>query len=116
MMRSPENDNHSPADTSARRRGALRDLACLVRRRFGTIAASPGLNGIGRGIAASTLARLTANSEATYDAARKVFEAGWQRYLPTRTPADFHEWRHHVAWTAEKYARWDRGEREPPPM
>ena len=46
--------------------------------------------------------------------AREAFERAWVQYLPTRTPADFDDWRHHAAWTAEKYARWDRGERGAP--
>ena len=44
-----------------------------------------------------------------------AFEAAWTAYLPTRTPADFDNWRHHAAWTAEKYARFDRGDRNAPP-
>jgi hypothetical protein len=29
-------------------------------------------------------------------------------------PSDFQEWRDQEAWTAEKYRRFDRGERMPP--
>ena len=54
-------------------------------------------------------------SASTYAAARTAFEAAWTAYLPTRTPADFDNWRHHAAWTAEKYARFDRGDRSAPP-
>jgi hypothetical protein len=37
-----------------------------------------------------------------------------REYLPLRSEADFEEWRHQEAWTAEKYRRFDRGERMPP--
>jgi hypothetical protein len=49
---------------------------------------------------------------ATFDEARIAFEAAWRDYLPSRTEADFEEWREDAAWHAAKYARWDRnGER-----
>lgn len=51
----------------------------------------------------------------TYEAAREAFQRAWAEYLPRRSPADFDAWRHHTAWTAEKYARWARGERTAPP-
>ena len=35
-------------------------------------------------------------------------------FLSKRTEADFQEWRDQQAWTAEKYRRFDRGERMPP--
>ena len=41
---------------------------------------------------------------------RVAFEAAWRVYLPRRSEADFQAWRDHQAWTAEKYARFDRGE------
>ena len=50
----------------------------------------------------------------TFDQARAPFEAAWINYLPRRTEADFQAWRDHQAWTAEKYRRFDRGERMPP--
>ena len=52
---------------------------------------------------------------ATYEDARVAFLAAWAEYLPKRTLEDFDNWRHEAAWTAEKYARWDRGERTAPP-
>ena len=50
----------------------------------------------------------------TFDQARAAFATAWQRYLPRCTEADFQAWRDHQAWTAEKYRRFDRGERMPP--
>jgi hypothetical protein len=50
----------------------------------------------------------------TFDEARAGFEAAWQILLPRRSPADFRDARHREAWTAEKYARFDRGNRTPP--
>jgi hypothetical protein len=51
---------------------------------------------------------------ASFQAARAAFESAWRDYLPKRSEADFNEWRDHQAWTAEKYRRFDRGERMPP--
>ncbi|WP_154073446.1 hypothetical protein [Bradyrhizobium erythrophlei] len=50
---------------------------------------------------------------ATFDQARADFEAAWRLFLANRTEADFQAWRDHKAWTAEKYRRFDRGERMP---
>ena len=50
----------------------------------------------------------------SFEVAREAFEAAWRDYLPLRTPEDFAEVRHRNAWTAEKYARLDRGEPAPP--
>jgi hypothetical protein len=44
---------------------------------------------------------------ADFDQARAGFEAAWQRLLPTRTEADFQEWRAQRDWTAWKYAMHD---------
>jgi hypothetical protein len=41
------------------------------------------------------------------------FEAAWRVFLSKRTDADFQEWRDQRDWTAEKYRRFDRGERMP---
>jgi hypothetical protein len=49
----------------------------------------------------------------SFAAARTAFEAAWRDYLPKRTDADFQAWRDQQAWTAEKYRRFDRGERMP---
>jgi len=49
----------------------------------------------------------------TFDQARADFEKAWHDYLPRRTEADFQAWRDHQAWTKEKYACFDRGERMP---
>jgi hypothetical protein len=49
----------------------------------------------------------------TFEAARADFEAAWRTILPTCTGADFQAWRDQEAWTAEKYRRFDRGERMP---
>ena len=50
----------------------------------------------------------------TFDQARAEFEAARRVYLPKRSEADFQAWRDQQAWTAEKYRRFDRGERMPP--
>jgi hypothetical protein len=50
---------------------------------------------------------------ATFVAARAAFEAAWRDYLPQRSDADFQAWRDQQAWTAEKYRRFDSGERMP---
>jgi hypothetical protein len=50
----------------------------------------------------------------TFGEARAAFEEAWRDYLPRRSEADFQAWRDHQAWTAAKYARFDRGERMPP--
>jgi len=46
-----------------------------------------------------------------FEACHTEFEAAWQRLLPTLTETSFQEWRDHRAWTARKYAMWERGER-----
>jgi hypothetical protein len=50
---------------------------------------------------------------ATFDQARADFEQAWQVFLSKRTDADFQKWRDQRDWTAEKYRRFDRGERMP---
>jgi hypothetical protein len=50
---------------------------------------------------------------ATFDQARADFEAAWRVFLSSRTEADFQEWRRQRDWTAERYRRFDRGERMP---
>jgi hypothetical protein len=49
----------------------------------------------------------------TFGEARSDFEAAWRVFLSNRTEADFQERRDQEAWTAEKYRRFDRGERMP---
>jgi hypothetical protein len=45
------------------------------------------------------------NGTATnFRAARSAFEAAWRDFLPSRTEADFQEWRRQAAWTAENTA------------
>ena len=56
----------------------------------------------------------TGDTAASFDQARADFEAAWRIFLANRTQADFEEWREQRAWTAEKYRRFDRGERMPP--
>jgi hypothetical protein len=48
-----------------------------------------------------------------FDQARADFEAAWRVFLARRTEADFQVWRDQRDWTAEKYRRFDRGERMP---
>ena len=51
---------------------------------------------------------------ASFAEARADFERAWKIFLSKRTEADFQEWRDQRDWTAEKYRRFDRGERMPP--
>jgi hypothetical protein len=55
----------------------------------------------------------TTGTAASFDHARTAFEAAWRVFLANRTEADFQAWRDQQAWTAEKYRRFDRGERMP---
>ena len=55
----------------------------------------------------------TSGTAETFDQARAEFEAAWKVFLANRTEADFRAWRDQEAWTAEKYRRFDRGERMP---
>jgi hypothetical protein len=56
----------------------------------------------------------TSDTAATFDQARADFERAGVAFLPNRSDADFQAWRDQQAWTAEKYRRFDRGERMPP--
>ena len=56
----------------------------------------------------------TGGTAETFDKARAAFERAWAVFLSKRTEADFRAWREHQAWTAEKYRRFDQGERMPP--
>jgi hypothetical protein len=55
----------------------------------------------------------TSGTAETFDQARANFEQAWRVFLSKCTEADFEEWRDQEAWTAEKYRRFDRGERMP---
>jgi hypothetical protein len=57
---------------------------------------------------------LTNGTAATFDHARADFECAWALFISKRTEVDFQTWRKQQAWTAEKYRRFDRGERMPP--
>jgi hypothetical protein len=50
---------------------------------------------------------------ATFDQARADFEAAWRAFLSKHTEADFQACQDQRDWTAEKYRRFDRGERVP---
>ena len=50
---------------------------------------------------------------ASFAEARANFESAWKIFLSKRTEADFQAWRDQRDWTAEKYRRFDRGERMP---
>jgi hypothetical protein len=52
----------------------------------------------------------TNGSAVDFSHARAEFEDAWKRLLPTRTEANFQEWRDAKDWTARKYAMWERGE------
>src|SRR6266478_6728952 len=53
----------------------------------------------------------TSGAAANFEQARADFEAAWQVFLSKRTMANFRVWRDQQDWTAEKYRRFDRGER-----
>jgi hypothetical protein len=55
----------------------------------------------------------TNGTAASFEEARVDFECAWRIFLAKRTEADFQAWRDQQAWTAEKYRRFDRGERMP---
>jgi hypothetical protein len=55
----------------------------------------------------------TDGTAATFKRARADFEKAWREFLSNRTEADFQVWRDQRDWTAEKYRRFDRGERMP---
>jgi hypothetical protein len=55
----------------------------------------------------------TGGTAETFETARGAFGLAWAVFLSKRTEADFQAWRHEQAWTAEKYRRFDRGERMP---
>jgi hypothetical protein len=56
----------------------------------------------------------TSGTAKTFDQARADFEAAWKVFFSNRTDADLQACRDQEAWTAEKYRRFDRGERMPP--
>ena len=68
----------------------------------------------GNGYPGSHPRECTSDTSETFEQARTDFEAAWAVFLSKRTPADFQAWREQQAWTAEKYRRFERGERMPP--
>jgi hypothetical protein len=50
---------------------------------------------------------------ASFAEAGADFESAWRVFLSKRAEADFKAWRDQRDWTAEKYRRFDRGERMP---
>jgi hypothetical protein len=55
----------------------------------------------------------TSGMAATFGKARADFGPAWKVFLSKRTEADFQAWWYQRDWTAEKYRRFDRGERPP---
>jgi hypothetical protein len=55
----------------------------------------------------------SSGTAATFDVARADFGRASEAFLSKRTEADFQAWRHQRDWTAEKYQRFDGGERMP---
>jgi hypothetical protein len=55
----------------------------------------------------------TSGTAETFDQARADFEAAWRVFLANHSEADFQAWCDQKAWTAQKYRRFDRGERMP---
>jgi hypothetical protein len=56
----------------------------------------------------------TTGTAETFDRARAEFKAACRVFFANRAEADFQVWRDREAWTAEKYRRFDRGERMTP--
>ena len=54
-----------------------------------------------------------AGTSPTFEQARADFENAWQVFSAKRTEADYQAWRDQRDWTAEKYRRFDQGERMP---
>jgi hypothetical protein len=52
-------------------------------------------------------------TSATLEDARARFEGAWHLILPTLSDENFQAWRDQRDYTAEKYRRFDRGERMP---
>jgi hypothetical protein len=50
----------------------------------------------------------------TLKQARADFAKAWRVFSAKRTEADYQAWRDQRDWTAEKYRRFDRGQRMPP--
>ena len=109
-MRSPDGQGNSPRLTR-RRNPEARGETWSIRYdgvRVGTIAALAGLNGSTQWVwscgfhTGLPAGRIRNGATPAMPDARKGFEAAWVEYLPTRKPADFDDWRHHAAWTAEK--------------
>jgi len=67
----------------------------------------------GDGIAGSIPAVIPVNVQAALQPPSTKPAPAWRVFLSKRTEADFQEWRDREAWTAEKYRRFDRGERMP---
>jgi hypothetical protein len=91
--------------------------------RVGTIALRTGMppgKVLGAGHAASIPAAIPANAR-TAPRPRSPRPAPTSRqrggyFCQNRTEADFQAWRDQRDWTAEKYRRFDRGERMPPDL
>src|ERR1700692_4908679 len=61
----------------------------------------------------SILARTRASNVAAPRRPLTRFEVEWRRFSVRRTPADYQAWRDHRDWTAQKYAMWERCEKQP---
>jgi hypothetical protein len=55
----------------------------------------------------------TSGTAISFDQARADFEKAWQVFSARRTEPDYQAWHDQRDWTAEKYRRFDRGERMP---
>ena len=64
--------------------------------------------------AAGFIPAVTPGNAPAVDHAKAHLEAAWRVFLMKRTDADFQERRDQRDWTAEKYRRFDRGDRMPP--
>jgi len=72
----------------------------------------------GRGLS-STASQAKAAAEievigGTFAEAYASFDCDWQALQPELPEGAFDQWRRQRNWTAEKYRRFDRGERMPP--
>jgi hypothetical protein len=90
-------------------------MATYSPARSHSVPATPGLRPNGNGGVAFILDRDRASdtngTAATFDQARADFEAAWRVFLANRKDPDFQAGRDQQAWTAEKYRRFDWGER-----
>jgi hypothetical protein len=85
-----------------------------IKTRSGNTWNTPSWECAADSIRAAILGECASGTAATFDLARTDFGRAWEVFLSKRIEADFQAWRHQRYWTAEKYRRFDRGERMSP--